>query len=221
MYHKYSNNLTKGFICRKLKTWESALQELKDGNARFTGGLRSIQSLSTYDRLPELAEKGQKPFAIILSCSDSRVPAEIVFDQGAGDLFMVRVAGNTVAPSLLASMEFAATNFESPLILVMGHTNCGAVNAAIKVTNDKVDPASLGKNLGDLISRITPSVRRVANLKYHENFNDLCTHENVKHSIETILDQSEIIFNLVQQSKLKILGAVFDLKTGKVDFQNI
>lgn len=129
--------------------WENALTQLIEGNKRFTSGLRSVNSLATIERLPELAEKGQKPFAIILSCSDSRVPAEIVFDQGAGDLFMVRVAGNTVAPSLLASMEFAATNFGSPLIVVMGHTNCGAVNAAIKLMNDKVATASLGKNLRD------------------------------------------------------------------------
>lgn len=199
--------------------WENALTQLIEGNKRFTSGLRSVNSLATIERLPELAEKGQKPFAIILSCSDSRVPAEIVFDQGAGDLFMVRVAGNTVAPSLLASMEFAATNFGSPLIVVMGHTNCGAVNAAIKLMNDKVATASLGKNLSDLIERITPAVRRVANKKNHEHFGDLCTWENVKHSIETILDESETIFKLVQEEKIKIVGSVFDLKTGKVEFQ--
>jgi carbonic anhydrase len=183
----------------KQKNWEEALNELKAGNKRFTSGLKSVNSLATYEKLPELAEKGQTPFAIILSCSDSRVPAEILFDQGAGDLFMVRVAGNTVAPSLLASMEFAATNFKSPLILVM----------------------SLGKNLGDLMERITPAVKRVSNMRTHENFSNLCTHENVKHSIETILDQSETIFNLVRENKVKIVGAVFDIKTGQVEFHQI
>lgn len=205
----------------EVTTWEQALERLKEGNIRFTSGLKSIRSLSTYEKLPELAEKGQKPSTIILSCSDSRVPAEILFDQGAGDLFMVRVAGNTVAPSLLASMEFAATNFGSPLIVVMGHTNCGAVNAAISMVNDKIDVSSLGVNLGDLLTRIVPSVKRISNLKTKENFNDLCTLENVKHSIEMILDQSDIIFKLVQDDKLKIIGAIFDLKTGHVEFKNI
>ena len=202
----------------KTRNWEDALNELKAGNKRFTSGLKSINSLATYEKLPELAEKGQRPFAIILSCSDSRVPAEILFDQGAGDLFMVRVAGNTVAPSLLASMEFAATNFQTPLILVMGHTKCGAVDAAIKITNEKIAPSTLGKNLGDLLERITPAVKRVSNMKNHQDFSNLCTHENVKHSIETILDQSQTIFDLVQQDKVKIVGAVFDIKTGQVEF---
>lgn len=203
----------------QITNWKDALNELVEGNKRFTSGVKSIKSLTTYDKLPELAERGQKPFAIVLCCSDSRVPGEILFDQGAGDLFMVRVAGNTVAPSLLASMEFAASNFGSPLIVVMGHTNCGAVNAAIKITKDRVLPATLGKNLGDLIERIVPAVKRIENRVDHENYNYLCTSENVKHSIETILDESEIIFNLVSQEKLKIVGAVFDLKTGKVEFQ--
>lgn len=206
---------------KEVTNWKDALERLKDGNERFTKGLKSVSSLSTYERLPEMAAKGQKPFTIILSCSDSRVPAEILFDQGAGDLFMVRVAGNTVAPSLLASMEFAATNFGSPLLVVMGHTKCGAVQAAVSIVNSKTNPSTLGVNLGDLITRISPAVKRISNLKTNENFDDLCTWENVKHSIEMILDQSDTLFKLVQDDKLKIIGSVFDITNGKVEFRNI
>lgn len=202
-------------------TWKDAYQNLIDGNKRFTSGLRSVAAMATTDKLPELASKGQKPFSIILSCADSRVPAEIIFDQGLGDLFMVRVAGNVVAPSLLASMEFAATNFGSPLIVVMGHTNCGAVNATINMTidNENLAPPKISKNLTDLIDRIRPAVRRVANKKDHDDFKNLCVWENVRHSIETILDESPTIFELVKHEKLKIVGAVFDLETGRVQFQ--
>lgn len=199
--------------------WKSALERLKDGNNRFTSGLRSIETMTSVEKLPFLAENGQEPFAIVLTCSDSRVPAELIFDQGAGDLFMIRVAGNIIAPSLLASMEFAATNLKCPLILVMGHSGCGAISAAIKIVKEKVAIQTLGKNLSDLIARITPAIERVPSMQDHEKFNEYCTNENVKHSIEMILAESEIIAKLVQEDKLNIIGSIFDLKTGKVEFQ--
>jgi len=109
----------------------SALEVLLEGNKRFTSGTRSIEPMLSHLKMPSLAANGQKPFAVALTCSDSRSPAEMIFDQGVGDLFVVRVAGNVIAPSLLASVEFAVANFGSPLIVVLGHTLCGAVKATI------------------------------------------------------------------------------------------
>jgi len=115
-------------------TAEETLKRLMEGNRRFVEGVRSIEPLSSHLRMNDLAKNGQKPFVIVLTCSDSRSPVEMIFDQGVGDVFVVRVAGNVVAPSLLASIEFAAVNFGSPLFLVMGLTQCGAVNATISLS---------------------------------------------------------------------------------------
>src|SRR5690349_21481050 len=112
---------------------QEALAKLIKGNERFVTGLRSVESLASHLRRRELAESGQEPWAIVLSCSDSRVPAELVFDCGLGELFVVRVAGNIVAPSLIASVEFAAQSFGTPLCVVMGHSQCGAVGAAVQL----------------------------------------------------------------------------------------
>jgi carbonic anhydrase len=187
----------------------TSLRLLREGNERFTSGLRSIESLTSASRLGELADKGQRPFAIILCCSDSRLPAELVFDQGFGDLFVIRVAGNVVAPSLIASMEFAATQFGTPLILVLGHTQCGAVKAA----RDFVEGArmDLTDNLRELIGRIEPVARTSRDLLD-------CVHKNVKHSMDSILEESQVIRGLVESGRLEIHGALFDLKTGAVRF---
>lgn len=204
-----------------LYTPKNSFQLLKEGNSRFTQGLRSIHSFAGPDRLSELAEKGQKPFATILTCSDSRLPAELLFDRGFGDLFVVRVAGNVVAPSLIASMEFASLQFGTPLILVMGHTNCGAVKAAREyVNNPKIE---LTDNLRELVSRITPSIRSTDSTLSQSNPDqhlDACTWNNVKHSMSTILEQSVTLRNLVKEGRVEIRGAVYDLKTGRVVFED-
>ncbi len=196
-----------------------ALKRLMDGNERFINGVRSVEPLFSHKKMAELSEKGQKPFVIVLTCSDSRSPVEMIFDQGIGEVFVVRVAGNVVAPSLLASMEFAAANFGSCLLLVMGHTKCGAVNATIQHC---INPAEAlpSVHLEELVSRIRPAVEKVASqFGYIKNPNmlELCSVENVKRSISLIQDQSTIIRNLVQEGKLLIEGAILDISTGKVN----
>lgn len=198
-----------------------SFERLVAGNQRFTQGLRSIHTYVDGEKMRQLAENGQKPFAIILTCSDSRLPAELLFDQGFGDLFVIRVAGNVVAPSLLASMEFAVLNFGTPLILVMGHTKCGAVNAARDyVANPTM---ALTENLRELVSRIEPSIHKAKMLHKHEpgkELIDLCTWENVNHSMRAVIEQSLTIRNFVESGKVLVRGAVCDLTTGKVTFAN-
>lgn len=196
-----------------------ALAKLVEGNRRFLSGVRSIDSLVSARRLANLAREGQRPFAIVLTCSDSRVPTEILFDQGFGDLFIVRVAGNVVAPSLLASMEFAALSFQTPLILVMGHTECGAIKASFQPVEDIQSP-----NLRDLVERIRPAVqsaRACASLGSDAGDGkliELATWANVRRSQALIQRESPVIAQLVQDGKVEIVGAVFDLHTGSVQF---
>lgn len=197
----------------------SALNKLVEGNRRFVSGVRSIDSLHSARRLAELAREGQRPFAIVLTCSDSRVPTEIVFDQGFGDLFIVRVAGNVVAPSLLASIEFAALSFHTPLILVMGHTECGAIKASFQPIEDIESP-----NLRDLVQRIQPAAqaaRADAGLGAgadQRKLVDYATWANVRRSQSLIEQESSVLAQLVREGKLQIVGSVFDLHTGIVHF---
>lgn len=193
------------------------LDRLIAGNQRFVSGLRAVNSIATVGRMSQLARDGQKPSCIVLGCSDSRIPAEILFDQGLGDLFVVRVAGNVVAPSLLASMEFAALNFETPLLVVMGHTKCGAIQAAVdhRGSGTKL----LSRNFEDLIHRIIPVVERVASDHGAKSFDiNQVAEENVKHSIESIIQESHILRGLVERNKLLIVGAMVDIASGVVKF---
>lgn len=193
-----------------------ALDKLLSGNERFTSGLRLVENYPTLSKLKELAEKGQTPFCIIVSCSDSRAPAEYIFDQGIGDLFIVRVAGNVIAESLLASVEFAATQFKSPLILVMGHTECGAIKASIQAikTNSKLP----SHNLDDLVDRIRPAVKKEMECGHHDSeLVHHCTWSNVENTIHEIQKNSQIISQLIQENKLMMMGSVFDIHTGKVE----
>lgn len=196
-----------------------ALNRLTEGNRRFINGIRSIEPMFSHLRMDELAKNGQKPFVIVLTCSDSRSPVEMIFDQGVGDVFVVRVAGNVVAPSLLASIEFAAVNFGSPLILVMGHTKCGAVNATIGLTQNPTQKAP-SVNLEELISRIRPSVEKIKSNQGKLSEDEMliqCTNENVRHSMHQIVEQSPLIRDLVSNGKVEIKGAVLDIGSGKVD----
>jgi carbonic anhydrase len=199
-----------------------ALQRLKDGNQRFVSGVRSVEPLLSHLKMRELAENGQKPFAIVLTCSDSRSPAEMIFDQGLGDLFVIRVAGNVVAPSLLASIEFAAANFDTPSILVLGHTQCGAIKATY--TNVRNPREALpSHNLAELIGRIRPAVEVVVHEEDRhgspeKEILNKATRENVNRSIQLILEQSSIVKERLQDGRLRIDGAVLDISTGRVDF---
>jgi carbonic anhydrase len=197
---------------------EIALEKLIEGNNRFVSGVRSVEPLLSHQKMAELADKGQKPFAIILTCSDSRSPAEMIFDQGIGELFVVRVAGNVVAPSLLASIEFAASNFGSSLIMVMGHTKCGAIKASydhVKNGGRKLP----SQNLEDLVNKIKPVIEKASFegvSKSEENLIDLYAQDNVRQSMQHIYEQSPIIRDLVTQDKIRIVGSVLDIKTGRV-----
>lgn len=193
-----------------------ALRRLRDGNRRFAAGLRSVNALASITRRDDFVD-AQAPFAIVLSCSDSRVPAELVFDCGLGDLFMVRVAGNVVAPSLVGSVEFAAATFGTELVVVMGHSRCGAVAATLDTLERKGEPASA--NLRDIVERIAPSV--VGCLHAHptrEAQMEAAIRANVRASANHLRHGSRLLEGLSAEGKLLVVGAEYALETGEVDF---
>lgn len=199
-------------------TQSEALMRLKDGNRRFVGGVKSLDSLMSHRQREELAENGQKPFAIVLGCSDSRAPAEMVFDVGLGDLFVVRVAGNIIAPMGLGSIEFAATNFGTPLCIVLGHTRCGAVAAtADAVINKKRSPSD---HIQDIILEIEPSVKHAiaAGNSIDRPLVEEAARLNVLRNMARITERSQVIADLVDEGKFKIVGGIYNLHTGIVDF---
>jgi carbonic anhydrase len=206
-------------------TPDSALNRLIDGNKRFASGLRSIDSLASSQRREQLARYGQNPYAIVLTCSDSRVPAETVFDSGLGDLFVIRVAGNIAAPSLVASIEFAALSFGSPLCVVMGHTQCGAIQGAVTGVMKKQN--SLTGNLDILLKEIEPAAIQALGArspvnKDHEQIGSLdnvVSHAielNVQHTIKQLFASSPHLSELTAKGSFKIVGAVYDIATGSV-----
>ena len=193
-----------------------ALERLREGNRRFVSNIRSHQGLISEARRTEVAA-GQTPFAIILGCSDSRVPAEIVFDQGLGDLFVIRVAGNIVAPSQIGSVEFAAEQYGVRLVVVLGHSQCGAILATIDQLTGP--PARQSRNLNSIVDRIRPAV---APLVPHHQERDTLVREavraNVHASVAHLRHGSDVIESLVQKSGLAIAGAEYSLETGVVEF---
>lgn len=198
---------------------EQALKRLIEGNGRFVEALNGAGEMNSSIQ-KEVLNKDQTPFAIILGCSDSRVPAEIVFDQGLGDLFVIRVAGNIVAPSQIGSIEFAAEQFGTALVVVLGHTNCGAVKATL---NELQRPSQeRSENLHAIVRRIRPAVERVleAEHDHHDHHGLTCkaTRANVRASVENLSVGSGILDRLVAEGKLKIVGAEFSLETGEVEF---
>ena len=200
---------------------KEAMKRLIEGNRRFSEGLMSIDSIASPMLRKTLAVNGQKPFAIILTCSDSRVPAEMVFDVGLGDLFVVRVAGNVVAPSLIASIEFAASSFGTPICVVMGHSQCGAVKATVDAVKMGQRPPS--DNLQNLILEISPAARDALVKHTHDKNEERiladATTTNVYNSMQNLMDRSKIISNLVKEGSFSIVGATYDLVSGKVVFE--
>lgn len=206
---------------KEVNKWQEALEQLQKGNERFTSGLRSADALNGHTQLKELSEKGQKPFAIVLSCSDSRVPAELLFDCGFGDLFVVRVAGNVVQPSQTASIEYAAKVLGAKLCVVMGHSKCGAVQAALdSATGSK---PQLGPNIDFLIELIRPAVQRSIEKKESPTMSmlDLCIEENVHGTAREILEKSSLLRALAREDQFKVVEAVFHLASGKVHFKPV
>lgn len=199
-------------------TASDALERLKDGNQRFVSGVRSIDTIVKQIQRAHLVE-GQEPFAIILGCSDSRVPAEIIFDQGLGDLFVIRVAGNIVAPSQVGSVEFAAERFGTPLVVVLGHSMCGAVMATI----DELERPSEEKssNVLSIVNRIRPTVEPLFETELRNDPDKLLEssiHANILAATNNLMHGSQMLEQLVQQGKLRIVGAEYSLETGEVKF---
>ncbi|MDA0349682.1 MAG: carbonic anhydrase [Verrucomicrobia bacterium] len=195
-----------------------ALQRLKDGNKRFISNVQIHEGTSFEKRRNELVD-GQAPFAVILGCSDARVPAELVFDQGLGDLFVVRVAGNVAAPSQIGSVEFAVEVLGSRLVVVMGHSNCGAVAATIqKFENASVE---LTPSLMNLVERIQPSVEAVLARNAAYDSDALIAEvvkANIAATVATLLGESTVLNRFTQEEGLMILGAEYSLETGVVAF---
>ena len=163
--------------------------------------------------------KGQKPFAIVLGCSDSRVPAEIVFDQGLGDLFVIRVAGNIVAPSQIGSVEFAAEAFGTRLVVVLGHTFCGAIDATLDAIENPKVPRS--PNLASIVDRIRPAIEGLVNtglVQERARFIQEAMRANVRASVNHLRHGSAILEKMVLQDGLRVVGAEYQLESGEVVF---
>jgi carbonic anhydrase len=192
-------------------TGEQALQRLKEGNKRWIAN-RSEHPDQTPTRLKEVA-KGQTPFVAMLSCADSRVPSEIIFDQGLGDIFVTRVAGNFVDDNILGSLEFATSVLGAPLIIVMGHSRCGAVQAAVKtVTENTAFPG----HLLDLVDAIAPAVKEAKSQS--GDLIENAIKSNVLRNVEKLKLSRPIIAKLVDEEKVKVVGARYELDTGEVTF---
>ena len=196
-----------------------ALERLRAGNLRFASDVLQYCSTPTsHTRRSELVA-GQEPFAIILGCSDSRVPAEIIFDQGLGDLFVIRVAGNIVGPSQVGSVEFAAEHFGTRLVVVLGHSRCGAVSATINELQLSMECRSPG--LCSIVDRIRPSVEALLESKHQQNPDTLlqqAVRSNVSASVDHLRQGSHILKELIQSNKLIVVGAEYSVETGVVDF---
>ena len=196
----------------------AALERLRAGNRRFVADDRSHDPLTNRARRRELTT-GQEPFAIILGCSDSRVPAELVFDQGLGDLFVIRVAGNIVAPSQVGSVEFAAARFGTQLVVVLGHSQCGAVLATLDELRRPAENQS--RNLRSIVDRVRPSVEALLETDLRHDREALVRHAvraNIRASVNQLRHGSEILERLIETDGLLVVGAEYSLETGVVEF---
>jgi carbonic anhydrase len=201
------------------------LARLREGNRRFVANETTRSALSSEARRAELLAR-QSPFAIILGCSDSRVPAELVFDQGFGDLFVIRVAGNIVAPSQVGSVEFAAARFGTRLVVVMGHSQCGAIIAALEELQGRASTQS--RNLRSIVDRVRPSVENVlAGQRRSAGDDDRGTDDslirdavraNVRVSVDHLRHGSELLEQLIRTDGLRVVGAEYSLESGVVEF---
>jgi carbonic anhydrase len=195
-----------------------ALQRLRDGNQRYVEETRSSDTLTGRVRRRAVAET-QEPFAVILGCSDSRVPAEIVFDQGLGDLFVIRVAGNIVAPSQIGSVEFAVERFGLRLVVVLGHSSCGAINATIEELGRGSKEQS--RHLRSIVDRIRPSVQAFMGTSIAGDHDTLVHHAvraNIRMSANHLRHGSDVIEQLIEKNGLIVVGAEYNLETGIVEF---
>jgi carbonic anhydrase len=196
-----------------------ALTRLREGNGRFVSNVRSVEALASLSRRID-PDTRQAPFAIILGCADSRAPAETIFDQGLGDLFVIRVAGNIVAPSQIGSVEFAAERFGTQLVVVMGHSHCGAIAATIDAMQPSDGPPA-SRNLLSITDRIAPAVSPLMHTELAKNRPALlraATRANVSASANQLRHGSRSLEELILNRGLLVVGAEYDLVTGVVDF---
>jgi carbonic anhydrase len=196
---------------------DQALKRLQEGNLRFAESLRGSDA-PLAARRPELTQV-QEPVAIILGCSDARVPAEIVFDQGLGDLFVIRVAGNIVAPSQVGSVEFAADRFGTRLVVVLGHSECGAILATLEELQRPTENQS--RNLQSIVDRVRPSVASLLETDLRRDLPALVHHAvraNIRASVDHLRHGSQMLEQLIQTDGLRVVGAEYSLETGVVEF---
>jgi len=201
---------------------KEALERLQEGNRRFVSEVSNRNDAHTSQTRRKELTAGQEPFAIILGCSDSRVPAEFVFDQGLGDLFVIRVAGNIVAPSQIGSVEFAAAQFGTPLVVVLGHSRCGAVMATLEELRQPTESRS--RNLQSIVDRIRPAVEPLLEQELNGDPDRLlprAVRANIRVSADRLRHGSEILEQLIQGDGLLIVGAEYSLETGVVDFFDV
>ena len=194
-----------------------AIGRLREGNRRFVSDLLSSNAPVSQARRNDLPT-AQDPFAIILGCSDARVPAEIIFDQGLGDLFVIRVAGNIVASSQVASVEFAAARFGTRLVVVLGHSQCRAVLATLEAIQQ---PTAQSRNLRSIVDRVRPSVEALLATELRHDPDALVRHAvraNIRVSANHLRNGSDVLEKLVQEDGLLVVGAEYSLETGIVDF---
>jgi carbonic anhydrase len=196
-------------------TGSAALENLRDGNARFVAGVISVQALASHSKRGREVEP-QQPHAIVLGCSDARVPAEIVFDQGLGDLFVIRVAGNIVAPSQVGSVEFAAERFGTRLVVVLGHSRCGAILATLEELRR---PSNHSRNLSSIVDRVRPSVETLlaAGLTDEALVRE-AVRANIRLSVNHLRHGSATLEQLSLKDGLLVVGAEYSLETGAVEF---
>ncbi len=195
-----------------------ALERLQVGNRRFIEGRQAHREITLQDQL-DASAAGQSPFAIVIGCSDSRVPLEIIFDQGIGDLFVIRVAGNIVAPSQIGSVEFAAEQFGTQLVVVLGHSNCGAVIATLDELHRPSEQRS--PNLHSIVDRIRPSVQSLLGSELEDDADAMLragVRANVRSSVAQLRHGSRILEDLIAAETLHVVGAEYSLSTGLVEF---
>ena len=197
-------------------TARDALDRLREGNARFVSRLNEPAPVELRrTQLPDI----QEPFAIVLGCSDARVPAEIVFDQGLGDLFVIRVAGNIVAPSQVGSVEFAAARFGTRLVVVLGHSGCGAILATIEELKQPGETQS--RNLRSIVDRVRPSVQGLFATELandHDALVDAAVRANIRTSVDHLRHGSAVLEQLINDDGLIVVGAEYSLASGVVEF---
>jgi carbonic anhydrase len=207
---KVGKNFLKEVLHMSNLSGNEALQLLRDGNKRFTTGNLAVKDTGA-NRREELVSKGQKPFAIIITCSDSRVPPELIFDQALGDLFVIRTAGNVVDPIAVGSAEYAVEHLGSPLLVVMGHEKCGAVQAT-------VDGGEAPGSIAAIVAKIAPSAQKARDAgAVGSELYEKCCIENVKSTIDEI-KESHIVKHFIKDGKLTVIGAKYLLGSGEVEF---